>query len=112
MSVIKTVSIKGNLLKQPFRYSLCPPEEFSFGLWSIAISSIAYSASQATNIFISCEVSSNFVVAEKFNEQREVETYEQPLASFMIDTTKIKLRTQIFSIMNLQQIGMFLVLSM
>jgi len=100
---MKTVSIKGNLNKQPLRYSLCPPEEFSFGVWGISILSVAYSANQM-NVITCCEISSNFVVSERYNAQHGIETYEQPLLSFLLDTSKVKLRIQNVGILSLQHV--------
>jgi len=99
MKTTKTVSISGNLLKKPLKYILCPSEEFASGVWKVGISTISYT-SAFTNIFVCCEISCNFVVAEKYNEDHEVETYEQPLVTIIMDTTKMKIRSHSLSTLN------------
>lgn len=85
MEVNKSVSIKGNL-NHKVSYNLCPTDEFSTGQWLIGISSIAYQSSESLNIC--CEVTSNFTVGKKFSKNLQVEDYEEPLATFFIDTSK------------------------
>ena len=86
MATTKSCLVSGNLTTKPLKYRLCPSDEFSTGQWSVAISSVAYASNETSKLC--CQISSNFVVAQKFSESLHVVTYEQPLTSCFIDTSK------------------------
>jgi len=81
MQIERSVTISGTL-KTGATYKLCPPDEFSTGNWFMCISSITFNAKQAMSSC--CEISSNFVVGQKYSNNYEVETYEEPLVTIFI----------------------------
>jgi len=81
MQIEKSVTIQGNL-RNKISYKLCPADEFSTGEWFISLSSVSYDAKETFSLC--CEVTSNFVVGQKYSENFEVQFYEQPLATVSI----------------------------
>ena len=77
-SVILTAHLKNNSVK----YQLCPVNEFSEGVWNIAIQSIAYSC--VDNFQEHCQISCNLSKAQRINKTFEVESYEQPFGLFLL----------------------------
>ena len=87
---IKSVLIKG-ILNSPNEsdkliYKLCPVTEFSEGLWNLSIVSLFYNCRITTNVKDFYSVSCNLVKAQKFSSQNEVESYEQPLTTFYLES--------------------------
>ena len=88
MSVIKSVVLKGEI-KNFINYQLCPSTEFSEGVWNLCINSIAYSCT-TENVNELCSISANMVKSQKINDEFMVQTYEQPLALFLLNTKPSK----------------------
>ena len=87
---VKSVIISGNL-QNDLVYKLCPPTEFSEGVWNIAINDIGFQVN-VKNFEALCQISSNIVKAQKYNDSFEVESYDQPFGIF---TLKSKEKTTI-----------------
>ena len=85
MFVSKAVQVSGNLSSNQIVYTLCPPNEFSEGVWNVAISNVAYESNENLNVF--CTVSCNLVQSQKISDANQVVSYQMPLASFLIKTT-------------------------
>jgi len=77
MKKIKSVQLYGTL-KNGLSYKPYPVNEFSVSDWYIAIESATFESDiDVTEIL---NITCNFVTAQKYNENSQVETYEQPLA--------------------------------
>ena len=82
---IKSIIISGNLKNKDLKYKLCPVNEFSEGVWNVAILSIAYFCA-VDNFYEHCQISCNLAKAQKFNSENfQVELYEQPFALFSVE---------------------------
>jgi hypothetical protein len=86
-SSVKSVILSGNLnVKNSLKYKLCPNStEFSQGLWNISIPSISFSCHER-NVKELCQVSCNFVKAQRWSQNNEIESYEEPLGMFLLET--------------------------
>ena len=82
---IKSVVIYGNLQNDNLTYKLCPSSEFSEGVWNICISSLGYICK--TNVNELCEVSCNLVKSQKYNNNFEVESYDEPFTLFLLESS-------------------------
>jgi hypothetical protein len=91
---IKSVIISGNLNKKLF-YKLCPNNEFSDGYWNISINTVAYSC-RIANFNVLCELTCNLVRGQKYNDSFQVESYDHPLAIFLLETTKTTIHFGIY----------------
>ena len=82
---IKSVLLKGRI-QQPVTYKLCPGTEFSEGIWTLSLISLTYSLidSQQTNKEL-FSISCNQVKAQKISSSNEIENYDQPLTTFLLD---------------------------
>ena len=83
---IKSVFIQGTI-KEKLVYQLCPSTEFSEGIWNLCLVSLSYSNTTTNDykgIFV---ISSNVVKSQKFSVSKEVENYDQPLNSFLLDSS-------------------------
>jgi hypothetical protein len=86
LSPIKSVILSGNLKdKNSVKYQLCPSTEFSEGLWNISVASIAYTCRER-NVKELCKVSCNLVKSQKFNNNQEVQSYQQPFLMLLLET--------------------------
>ena len=83
MFVNKSIQIKGNLSNRKLKYRLCPSDEFANGNWYIAISSI-YCESTVKHDVI-CTISTDFVIAKKYNADGQTSSYEEPLGVFHLN---------------------------
>ena len=81
---IKSIVITGNLNNTDLKYQLCPVNEFSEGVWNIAILSIAYLCS-IQNFKEHCQISCNLATSQKFSENFQVELYQEPFALFTLE---------------------------
>lgn len=81
MQIERSITIQGNLRNQ-LTYNLYPADEFSTGEWFISISSVSYDAKEVFSLC--CEISTNFVVGQKYSKNFELQSYEQPLGTFII----------------------------
>ena len=81
---IKSVIISGNLRNNKIVYKLCPVTEFSCGVWNIAIKGLSYNC-KIDNYKEVCKISCNLVKGQKFNKYFEVQTYQQPFGSFILE---------------------------
>ena len=86
LSPIKSVIISGNL-NDSITYKLCPSTEFSEGVWNLSLFSVAY-VCNVNDVNLICSIACNLVKAQKYNLNNEVESYEQPLAVFSIESAK------------------------
>jgi len=80
MFVNRSIQIKGNLSNKGLKYRLCPSDEFSVGVWLIAISSLYCESSVKHDIL--CTISTDFVIAKKFDGHGQTSNYEEPLGVF------------------------------
>lgn len=85
MTITKSVLIKGRL--KNLQYQLCPNTEFSSGLWSMSLSSIYYECKDQ-NVTTLCSVSSNFVRSQGYSANNSINTYEQPMTLFLLESGK------------------------
>jgi hypothetical protein len=86
-SSVKSVILSGNLnVKNSLKYKLCPNStEFSQGLWNISIPSISFSCHER-NVKEVCQITCNFVKSQRWSKNNEIESYEQPLGMFLLET--------------------------
>jgi hypothetical protein len=101
-SSVKSVIISGNLNQtNSLTYKLCPNStEFSQGLWNVSIPSISFSCS-TVNVKELCQFSCNFVKSQRWSQNNEIETYEQPFGMFLLETgTKTKLFEKVWFKLN------------
>jgi hypothetical protein len=86
-SSVKSIILSGNLnTKNTLSYKLCPnSSEFAQGLWNISISSISFSCRER-NISEVCQISCNFVKSQRYNKTNEIESYEEPLCMFFLES--------------------------
>jgi hypothetical protein len=82
---IKSVLLKGRI-QQSVTYKLCPGTEFSEGVWNLSLLSLTYSVitSDQTNKEV-FSISCNQVKGHQFSSSNEVESYNQPLSTFIVD---------------------------
>ena len=82
---IKSVLLKGRLQRN-LTYKLCPGMEFSEGLWNLSLVSFTYSLidSQLTTREV-FSISYNQVKGQKISNSNEIENYDQPLNTFVLD---------------------------
>ena len=94
MFVHKTVKITGNLNSNgKLSYRLCPNTGFSNGRWCLGISSLCFESNlNILNLF--CTAATNFCVAQQFS-QADIQTYEEPLATFHVNLSKAYPKTVI-----------------
>jgi hypothetical protein len=87
-SSIKSVIISGNLNQnKSLVYKLCPnSSEFSQGLWNIAIPSLSFVCNER-NVKEVCQFSCNLVKSQRWNKRNEIESYQQPLGMFLLQTS-------------------------
>lgn len=92
---IKSVLLKGRI-HQTLTYKLCPGTEFSEGIWNLSLVSLTYSLidSQLTNKEV-FSISCNQVKGQKISTSNQIENYDQPLATFLLDH-KVKTKTFYF----------------
>jgi hypothetical protein len=83
---IKSVLVKGKI-KEKIVYQLCPSTEFSNGVWNLSLVSISYSTNTTDNVKDIFTISCNVVKNQKFSETNEIENYDQPLNSFLLDSS-------------------------
>jgi hypothetical protein len=83
---IKSVLIKGKI-KDKLVYDLCPSTEFSEGIWNLCLVSLSYSTNINENIKDIFSISCNVAKSQKFTATKEIETYNQPLNSFLLDSS-------------------------
>jgi hypothetical protein len=87
---IKSVLLKGRLRDSanPVTYRLCPGTEFSEGKWNLSLISLSYNIIENPQEQINKEVfsiSCNQVKGHKYSNSYEVESYNQPLSTFVLD---------------------------
>lgn len=90
MNVKKSVTLRGNLKDGKLIYRPYPSNEFIDVYSSLAIGSII--SSSKIDIDTSLTISCNFIKSQKFNENYQVISYEQPLQSFQVNSKKLQLR--------------------
>jgi hypothetical protein len=84
---IKSVIIKGSI-KEKLVYNLCPSTEFSEGVWNLSLVSASFSAPVLNeNVKAIFSISCNVVKSQKISSSNEVENYNQPLNTVLIDTS-------------------------
>jgi hypothetical protein len=83
---IKSVLIQGKI-KEKLVYKLYPSNEFSEGVWNLCLVSISYSTDTNDNVKDIFSISCNVVKNQRFSESNEIEIYDQPLNSFLLDTS-------------------------
>lgn len=81
MEIKRSVTLKGKLSSN-LKYKPYPTEEFSTGRWFVAVASVVYEANE--KISAVCEITTNFVVGQKYTDKFEAISYEQPLATVLI----------------------------
>lgn len=86
MASIKYVQCIGNLKENNVIYKLCPTNEFSTGVWQMAISCFCCETEEDINEF--CNISSNSCVGQRISSSGQVETYEQPLGTVYLNLKK------------------------
>ena len=84
MFATKAVQVSGNLSSNQIVYRLCPPNEFSEGVWNVAIANVGYESNENLNVF--CTVSCNLVQSQKISDSNQVISYQMPLTAFLIKT--------------------------
>ena len=84
---IKSVLLSANLETNFLKYTLCPVNEFSEGVWNIAIKSIAFSC-EIRNFKEICQISCNLCKAQKRNQSFQVQSYQQPFGTFVMQEGK------------------------
>ena len=92
---IKSVLLKGSI-NDYIVYKLCPITEFSEGVWQLSIFSIAYSVpailNEINDIF---SISCNLVKGQKYSILNEVENYQLPLTTFILQNKPSKVTRNI-----------------
>jgi hypothetical protein len=86
---LKSVILKGDL-GETISYKLCPATEFSEGVWTIALNSITYTSLSSIKVKDNFSISCNLVKGQKISKSNEVESYDQPLTSFLFESEKKK----------------------
>jgi len=86
--VRKSVQIKGNLKinNGTLTYKPYPSREFNDTYKLIAIDSVGYISNENVNTI--CTLSCSFVKSQAYNTNFQISSYEQPLQSFVVNTTK------------------------
>ena len=96
---MKSVLIKGILNSvnesDKLLYKLCPITEFSDGHWNLCVVSLFYNC-RTTNIKDYFSVSCNLVKAQKFSNENEVESYQEPLVTFYLESTATNSKKNIY----------------
>jgi hypothetical protein len=78
------------------KYKLCPGNEFSEGNWNLSVISCSYSNLDSTQINKELfSVSCNQVRGQKYSAHHEVQSFNQPLCTVLIDH-KIKTKVTYF----------------
>jgi hypothetical protein len=89
---LKNFTIKSALLQGPIKkklvYQLCPSTEFSEGVWNLSIASVSYSTNNPDDKKDIFSISCNVVKSQKLSSSNEIENYNQPLNTFLIETKK------------------------
>ena len=86
--LLKSVILKGKI-KDKIVYKLVPSTEFSEGVWNLSIVSVSYcivtplNRQHVKDIF---SISCNIVKGQKLSASNEIENYNMPLNTFLIDT--------------------------
>lgn len=86
MAFVKCVQIKANLKNENPAYRLCPNTEFSNGSWVMAISTVA--CESVKELFMFCNISTNFSVSQRYSKNGQLEMYQQPLTTFLLKVNK------------------------
>ena len=92
MFVNKTIQIRANLSRAKPSYRLCPSNEFVNGSWNIAVLSACFECNESLDIFGT--ISTNFCVNKRYSKDGQIESYQEPLATFHLQsdlnkTTKV-----------------------
>ena len=91
----KSVLLKGSI-KDFIVYKLCPITEFSEGTWQLSIVSLAYKVLPIVNeINDFFTVSCNLIKGQKYSTSNEVENYELPLSTFILENKPTTLTQRI-----------------
>jgi len=86
MFPIKSIQLRGNLMHE-ISYKLCPNTEFSSGNWQIAVTNACIDLNEDLDFF--CTISSNFCVNHRYDQSGAIETYEQPLFTFLLNGKRL-----------------------
>jgi hypothetical protein len=90
---IKSVLLEGNINIIPEKkivYKLCPGTEFSEGLWNLTVVSLSYNCQSVNEVKDVFSLTCNFVKGQKFSDENEIENYEMPLITFLLESVPNK----------------------
>lgn len=86
--VRKSIILRSNLKKGQLNYKPCPSNELQ-NFTCLSIGSVSTITKEEVDI--SCTISCNFITSQRFNENSQIETFEMPLQSFLINAKKYQL---------------------
>ena len=85
-AVRKSIILGSNLKQGQLNYKPCPSNELQ-NFTCLSIGSVSTVTKE--DVDISCTISCNFITSQRFNENSQIETFEMPLQSFLINSKKI-----------------------